>query len=98
MSKKIKFTFKRNGRPKGLAKVVHQDTWKIKLNKKWIGTIYSDYSIGLMVIKKDPNEDGNPNCKWKWIKLKVKPQLLEEAKEYINNNAEQIYNLGLITE
>jgi hypothetical protein len=49
-----------------------------------------------MVIKSDINEDGNPNCKWKWIKLGKKSESLQEAKEFLNENIETImakYNL-----
>lgn len=64
----------------------------IKLNKVVIGSIGDDppHKIRLMVEKADINEDGNPNCPWKWIMLKKESADLQEAKEFLNKNFEAI--------
>ena len=44
----------------------------------------------LQVIKVDINEDGCPNCPWKWITLKKESTSIDEAKAFLN---EQIVSL-----
>lgn len=51
------------------------------------------WDIRLQVVKKDINEDGNSNCSWKWIKLKKKSESLQEAKDFLNENIDQILKL-----
>jgi hypothetical protein len=43
-----------------------------------------------MVHKDDINEDGNPNCPWKWISLKKESESLQEAKDWLNENIEEV--------
>lgn len=81
-----KFTFKTE-KPTGRYKSFYTEIHYIKLNGKEVGTIDAeDFRIRLQVIKADIGEDGNRNCPWKWIKLAVKPESLESAKEYLNEN------------
>ncbi len=69
----------------------------IKIKKVDVGSIEPEtFRIRLMVIKDDINEDGNPNCEWKWILLKYVPSSLDDAKEFLNKNFEALnkkYNI-----
>ena len=94
----MKFTFKKDKAPTGLASIGHITTSYIKLNKRKVGYIkeVEPFKIRLMVIKKDIMEDGNPNCPWKWIALKKESKTLEEAKTFLNEKIDLIlekYNL-----
>ena len=44
----------------------------------------------MTVIKKDINEDGNPNCKWRNIELKQESKSVDEAKQWLNDNIDSI--------
>jgi hypothetical protein len=85
------FTFKTD-KPTGKYKSFSKPTHIIKLNKIWVGNInpIPPYKIGLMVTKETIMEDGNPNCTWKWIRLKKESSSLEEAKTFLNNNFQKI--------
>lgn len=86
-----KFTFKRND-----GGAWHNDTHTIKYKRKPCGIIYEIEPFGgkcevrLQVIKDDINEDGNPNCEWKWIRFKKKFDSVQEAKDSLNANIEGI--------
>lgn len=98
---KSNFTFKRN-RPTGKwAHLESQHNYTIKLNKLDVGSITEirarigkihenegKFEIGLTVFKKDPMEDKNPNCLWRWVFLKQKFENPEEAMEFIKTNAD----------
>ena len=60
----------------------------IKLKKKKVGSIDDTYPhrIRLRVKKKDINEDGKPNCEWKWITLKRESNLVADAKQFVKDN------------
>lgn len=90
----MKFTFKAN-RPTGKYRSFFATTHDIKLKGEVVGEIDDNLTIRLMILKKDINEDGNPNCKWKWVKLKKKSSTLEEAKEFLNSNIDKIIELNL---
>lgn len=81
----MKFIFKTD-KPTGKWKAFQKDVHNIKLNGCEIGTIddESPHKVRLMVIKKDINEDGTPNCDWKWITLRAKFTSVSEAKEWLN--------------
>lgn len=86
-----KFTFKTTkpiGRYRSFSKPYHE----IKLNKQAVGLIDADepHKISLKVVKADINEDGNPNCAWKWLRLKKESKSLQEAKDYLIENQEVI--------
>lgn len=84
------FTFKTT-RATGHYRSFHSDQHDIKIKKVVVGMISDrDWVIRLQVTKKDINEDGNPNCPWKWITLKKQSASLEEAKEFLNRNYEAI--------
>ncbi len=87
----MKFTFKTE-KPTGKYKSFSSPSHLIKLNKKEVGIIgdKSPYKIKLMVVKKDINEDGHPNCKWKWITLKKESKSLQEAKDFLNETIEAV--------
>jgi hypothetical protein len=87
----MKFTFKTE-KSTGRYSAFYPDNHYIKLNKKQVGKISDKkpYLIRLSVVKKDINEDGNPNCKWKWITLKKESKSLQEAKDFLNETIEAI--------
>jgi hypothetical protein len=86
-----KFTF-RTEHPTGQWCSFFPDSYHIKLKRKEVGSITDGvpYKISLQVIKKDINEDGNPNCPWKWITLKKESQTLQEAKDFLNRYIDKI--------
>jgi hypothetical protein len=81
----MKFTFKTD-KPKGSYSSFFPNHNRIKLNKKDVGTIddKKPFKIRLMVEKDDIMEDGNPNCKWRWVTLKQESDSLQDAKDFIN--------------
>lgn len=91
-----KFTFKTE-KPTGRYKSFQPTFHYIKLDGKWVGNITDDspHQVRLQVIKKDINENGNPNCSWKWVALKKQFKSLDEAKEYLNKNFNQILTLNI---
>ncbi len=93
----MKFTFKNAPTPTGLARVCHKKSVYIKLKGSAVGSIENDFTIRLMVVKADINEDGNPNCPFKWVKLSYKPDSFLDAKEYLNANFDRIYKLNIFT-
>jgi len=88
----MKFTFKTE-KPTGRYKSFFTPSHYIKYKKNIVGSIdfNTPHRIRLMVIKNDINEDGNPNCEWKWISLKKESETLEEAKEFLNENIKSIF-------
>ena len=59
----------------------------IKVDGVEVGVIvHNTWRIRLMVKKEDINEDGNPNCHWKWIQLKKENSTLDEAKNFVKNS------------
>ncbi len=95
----MQFTFKTE-KPTGKWKAFQSDQHYIKFKGKEVGEIGHEhpFTIRLMVIKDDINEDKNTNCKWKWIKLSKKSESLMEAKDFLNNKIDSImekYNLHL---
>jgi len=50
------------------------------------------HRIRLKVIKNDINEDGNPNCEWRWIALKSEFESLQEAKDFLKARFDSINN------
>ncbi|GJQ43855.1 MAG: hypothetical protein JETCAE03_33530 [Ignavibacteriaceae bacterium] len=91
-----KFTFKTE-KPTGKWRSFHQPTHYIKLGREICGHIDPEnFTISLMIIKNDINEDSNPNCSWKWIRLKKESKTLQEAKDFLNENIEVLlskYNI-----
>ena len=87
----MKFTFK-TIKPTGKWRSFDSSDHIIKLDKMKVGSIDDKppHKIWLCIIKEDINEDGNPNCEWKSIRLKKESATLEEAKDYLNNNIETI--------
>lgn len=95
-----KFTFKKYI-PTGRFRSFEEECGDIKLNKVTVGSITEQredgkYRIGLMVLKEDIMEDGNPNCVWKWIWLKYKGTSWNDAKSFVNTFYKEIqekYNI-----
>ena len=89
--KKIKFTFKTH-KETGSYAWLHKPYHKVLLNKNEVGSIEPDkpHKIKLMVMKKDIQEDNNPNCLWRWITLKRESESLQEAKDFLNENIDAI--------
>jgi hypothetical protein len=48
------------------------------------------FNVMFTINKKDPMEDNNPNCSWRWVTLKAKFDNSEAAKEFVVNNAPAI--------
>jgi hypothetical protein len=87
----MKFTFKTD-RPTGPYSSFYSSYYHIKFNKEDVGVIVDrTWKIRFMVIKEDINEDGNPNCEWKWITLKKESATLLDAKQWLNDNIEAIF-------
>lgn len=88
----MKFTFKTEKTGSGRYASFFPDLHHIKFNKVKVGTIGDapPHRIRLTVKKKDINEDGNPNCEWKWIRLKGEFQSLQEAKDFLNKYLNEI--------
>jgi len=91
------FTFKTE-QPTGAWRAFDMPTHYIKYKREIVGNIVPrlPFRINLMVIKEDINEDGNPNCLWKWIRLNKEFGALDEAKQFLLDNADEIlkkYNL-----
>lgn len=85
-----KFTFKTE-KSTGSYSSFFPDTYHIKLNKKKVGSINDrDWKIRLMIYKDENNTDDNPNCPWKWITLIRKSNSLQEAKQFLNDNFDEI--------
>ena len=86
----MKFTFKTN-KPTGRWRCFDPVHTEIKLNKICVGWISSsDYKIWLSVKKKDIMEDGNSNCAYKNIGLKKNSSSLQEVKDFLNDNIDEI--------
>lgn len=93
-----KFTFKTE-QPTGQWSSFYSPTHLIKYNKKVCGNLSGDnlasdrnVKIRLSIIKKDINEDNNPNCTWRWIQFKKVFTTLQEAKNWLNENREKIFS------
>jgi hypothetical protein len=78
------FTFKTE-KASGRYAFLNTDHHYIKLKRKEVGQIGDEppHVIRFMVKKKDINEDNNPNCEWKWIKLKRESKSVEDAKQFL---------------
>jgi hypothetical protein len=82
----MKFTFKTE-HPTGAYCSFFPSSHIIKIKKKQVGSITDKaWNIRLMVLKDDINEDGNPNCEWRWITLGKQSNSLQEAKDWLNEN------------
>jgi hypothetical protein len=79
------------------------NNYDIKLNRKITGSIMEVRTLGpdkkedegkfllrLMINKKDPMEDKNPNCSWRWITLKRRFESAEEAKQFVLDSGERL--------
>ena len=93
-----KFTFKTE-QPTGQYRSFYSPVHNIKYDKKVCGHLTGDnltsdenVKIKLAVVKKDINEDNNPNCSWKWIQIKETFATLQEAKDWLNENRERIFS------
>lgn len=88
-----KFTFKKII-PVGYYRSFQTRYSEIKLDKKVVGCIQGgergEFKIMLHVVKKDIAEDGNLNCLFKNVILKVQFNSEEEAREFLNKNIEKI--------
>lgn len=94
-----KFTFKTN-KPTGRFRCFGTASHTIKYNKIDVGRIVDkEWKVKFMVVKSDILEDGNPNCKWKWITLKKEFTSLDEAKIFLNDHVTEILaKFNLVTE
>lgn len=97
----MKFTFRKQSKIGGIAGVGYPErSVDIRLHNRTIGAINapnwqnSNWEIWLSVLKKNINEDGNPNCEWKNICLGFIPTL-EEAECFLQKNINKILKYGL---
>jgi hypothetical protein len=101
----MKLSFKKEPKATGLSAIGHPFSHTIiKIDGKDVGRIappsWSSQSkqwiIRLTVNKKDINEDGNPNCPWKWVEIVNRFDTEESAREYLKENKDKIFgNLDL---
>jgi hypothetical protein len=89
----MRVTFKREPKETGLSAVANpRPSVNIKIDGDVVGIIEApnwlskDYvwTVRFMVIKTKP--DNNPNCDWKWIKLKKTFEKEEDAREFVLKN------------
>ena len=87
----MKFTFKTT-KPTGRYRSFDHPSHAIKLKKIEVGYITPEvpFIIRFKVTKADIAEDGNPNCPWKWIRLKKQSNSLQEAKDFLNKYCDEI--------
>jgi hypothetical protein len=87
----MKFTFKTD-KPTGKWKSFEHAFHHIKLKGVKVGSIddVAPFTIRFQVDKADINEDGNPNCSLKWIRLRKQSTSLQEAKEFVNRGCDEI--------
>lgn len=87
----MKFTVKTN-KPTGKWRAFQNASHDIKLGGVVCGSIDDDapYSVRFMKIKVDVMEDGNPNCTWRWVKIKKDFSSVKEAKAWAIENSEMI--------
>lgn len=90
-----KFTFKTN-RPTGPYKSFYNDSIEIKYKRKVCGAIIkascsTGYQIRLMTKKDDIANSSNPNCDWEWICFKKVFKSIDEAKEWINEKIDYVF-------
>ena len=89
-----KFTFKTE-QPTGRFRSFDNPVYHIKYQKKEVGIIGCEFphKIRLQVLKTDKDlkaPDNNPNCEWKWIRLKKESESIEAAKTFLNENIDRI--------
>jgi len=56
---------------------------------KWCGIVYK---IRFQVIKDDKITDDNPNSIWKWITLTKEFDIVDDAKTWLKENKDGIFN------
>jgi hypothetical protein len=97
-----RITFKKWDKLTGLTSIGYSNRRvDIKLNGRVIGVIQAPnwqtkpvWKIKFMVIKYDINEDSNPNCKYKWIKVKQEFDTEKDARQYIKYHTANILKLN----
>lgn len=87
----MNFTFKTE-HPTGRYRSFDHDTHDIKHNKQVVGEIVhgAPFTIRLMVEKSKEELKTKPNCSWRWIKVKKEFASLDEAKQWLKTNHDQI--------
>ena len=90
----------RTKKPTGKWGWTQHSTISIIYNKKKVGALYllteagtniHKFQISLVVLKKDIMEDNNPNCVWRWVRLKGRYETEAEACQFLNDNKEQLF-------
>ena len=101
----MKVKFKLYEKAKGLMRIAYyKEGCYIIFGKNKIGEITNNrvydgaFNIKFMIVKTDIMEDGNENCKWKWVTLKKKFSNLDDAKDFVRENWEIIQQLNLYFE
>ena len=81
------YTIKLDGKEIGaINEIILRNDFFNRYNKEDDGK----FEIRFMINKKDPMEDKNPNCLWRWVTLKRKFENSEEAKQFVIDNSELI--------
>jgi hypothetical protein len=94
------FTFKREKKQGGLAGVGYPyASVTIKHDGLVVGMIHApnwqtpDHKWSIALMRK--GNENNPNCDWRWVRLKARFDSEEAAREHIKTNAEKILALDL---
>jgi hypothetical protein len=91
----MKLSFKKQPKNTGLSAIGNPfSVTDIKIDGKRVGLIdppnwsskNKGWIIRFVVRKNDINEDGNPNCTWRWITLVGEYKNEELAREYLKEN------------
>jgi hypothetical protein len=98
------FSFKKHKAATGLMAVGHShQSVTIKFKKKKVGEIQApnwtskDLKWTVAFTVKD-KEATNPNCDWKWFRIKEKFDTEEAARKWCKDNEARIHALGLHSE
>jgi len=90
----MRISFKKQPRETGLANAANPwPTTDIKVNKKIVGHIkpptwMSDNKRWEINISIEGSEPNNPNCSWRWISPKYKPDNESEGREWVKKHLE----------
>jgi hypothetical protein len=96
----MKLSFKKEPKETGLSAIGNSyPRTKIKIDGKIIGeivppnwqSVHDVWVVRFTINKKDINEDGNPNCSWRWVQLKSKFNNEESAREFLKENKDKIF-------
>jgi hypothetical protein len=100
----MRLSFKKNKRETGRVGIGYPyPSTDIKVDRKVVGHIIpptwqtknNTWSIQIAVEKDDIHSDGNANCPWRWVFLKLEFDEEKDAREYLKNHTEGLFSLPL---